>query len=188
MNLVLPRRPDHEALVGFLAVASLALGGAMDLLSTFFVELPLAVGAAVGLVTGGGVFVVGLRRERIVLRAYLWWNRAARAFGRKATATLTAAWYWIVVRAVTQAGERGTWSSPGAGWSGRGTSTSSHVQDPAREEGDRGRDVGLADFARWALRSRRYWALALLPLFWLLGAVDPQDGGSAASSNIYTLY
>ena len=45
----------------------------------------------------------------------------------------------------------------------------------------------LRDYCTWAARSRHFWLLFLLPLFWLLVALDPK-GSRAAASDIYTLY
>lgn len=188
MKLTLPRPADHESLLGFLVCVSLGSGTALAILTWVTGGLNIIGALVIGTALGVGVLLGGVARERIVSRLYHFWNRAARAYGRKASRVVTAVWYWTLFTALAVAGERGSLQLGHSPWLKRGTLPASAYAHSAGGPTSGNGQGPYQDFARWAIRSKRYWALVLIPFFWLLRSFETGKASGTGSSTIYTLY
>jgi hypothetical protein len=195
-NVTLDRAPDANGLKGFgvamAAGAGTVLGAAVSLAGGGL-ALSLPAGAAVTLGTAAWGWTSPHRLEP----AYRGWNRAARAFARRARPVVLAVSYHTVLRAAAlvstaplsghATGERdGETVAPPARWSERVT------MDPARYASqaaglDGASEAPGGDFLRWARATGRPWAIALAPFLLLLAAYDTGDASEPPAS-IYTLY
>jgi hypothetical protein len=188
MHPTLPHRPDREDLLGFWIAISLVAGFLLGSLTLLADGAPGWVGPLIGVLTTVVLLPVGLRRERAIDRIYGRWNRWARAYSRRARRVITAVLYWTVIAVAARAGARGLtlegspWlqrgTLPRSGYPGQGAGTDADTAEP-REPPE-----GLAG---WMVRSRRSWAIGLLPFLGILRALDVKAQRSVASDT-YTLY
>jgi hypothetical protein len=187
LNVTLPRPPDREALVGFWTSVAVSSGAvtAAAVVAVGILDAPAS--ALVGVGVGVAVMAAGYRRERTVERAYSRWNRLAFRYARGARTAITAIWYWTVLSVIARTGEQEKLSMVRSRWVPRETQPASAYGGLDALPVDKDASGGFRELAGWAVRSRRYWALVLLPLIALLKALDTR-GPKKASSDMYTLY
>lgn len=182
----LPRRPEREDLLGFWVGMSLVCG---TLLGLAPVLLGLAggwVGAGVGAAAFGVLLAVGHRRERAVDRAYGGWDRAARAYTRRARGAVVAIWYWTVIALVARTGLRGL-ALEESPWSPRGTLPPDGYDDQGDGSGPASGGRTSRGVVGWAMGSGRGWTVVLVPFLAILRALE-FEGRRTVASDIYTLY
>ena len=185
--IALPSRPDRDLLMGFwlalclgIAAAAAAMGALAGL------PHPLAIGAAAALIGGG----LGMLRPGIVSPLYALWNRAARAYARRARRAILAVYYYMAFAAGRLAGSSVRLRGPGdgaSGWVPRRSLAPEEYPGQAPAAGASGEGWWPVVLVRWSVRSGRPWVIALLPLFVLLRALEAKET-EAVHSNIYTLY
>lgn len=129
-------------------------------------------GLAVGLAVTGASAVPGVASRALALKAALFWNRLARAAGRRLTRPLLGLVYFLVIWPAglpgdTLAREAG---AAGARW--------------VRRDRDDGEGPG---FARWSASRGDPWALFLVPFLVLLRSFEARAEGPAPEG-IYTLF
>jgi hypothetical protein len=186
MKPTLPNPPDLEDLLAFWASIAILLGLAAGT-GAWFVGVASGPGAIVlGTVAILALIRLALTSERRMNRSYERWDLAARRYARRARTVASAIWYWTVITAVARTGGSGL-SRRGSSWLTRGSIANAAYGDPSGGTVDRVAHGSLREFARWAVRSGRTWAVVLLPLLGLLKAFEIQ-GRSADAPNIYTLY
>lgn len=190
MKLTLPDPTEPEALLSFWAAIAVMVGGGVG--GMVAVAGRSAVQAAAFSALASAVFaLVGYLYEPAAARLYRTWNRAARGYGRVAARLVTAIWYWTAFTTAAATGDGGRMHAGRASWRPRGTLSPEGYGDlgftlDRRSSRD---DVGGAgDYARWILRSGRYWAITLVPLLWTLRALDTRKDRPGSESNVYTLY
>lgn len=182
----LPRKPDRETLLAFLASVSLLMGVVLGL-ALFFSGLgPVAVSVLGAATAAGLTFLAGRQRERALDRIYKRWRKAARSYADWARKAVTVIWYWTVFAAVgatVGSGLRRV-ASP---WRSRDTQPDESYGDPGGYTKGRSARGGARDFVGWAVRSGRAWTLFLLPMLVILRALDT-EGSKSSAADIYTLY
>jgi hypothetical protein len=191
MRLVLPEATEAGALYSFWAALCLLTGAVVVGVAVTGGSMAWPAALAAGAVGGGALFLAGLSAPTLLRRLYRAWNGAARRYGRLAARAVTAVWYWTVFWTASAAGERGRLAAVPAAWQGRGTLAPEAFGRLGRggEAGEGGDDVGgILDFARWAVGSRRSWAVTLVPLLWSLRVLDTRRDRLGESANVYTLY
>jgi hypothetical protein len=190
MRLTLPDPTEPDALLSFwVAIAVMVGGGAGAILAVMGRS---AVQTAAFSILAGAVFaLIGCLYEPAGARLYRLWNRAARGYGRVAARLVTAIWYWTALTTAAATGDGGRVHAARASWRPRATLSPEGYGDLGFTPGRRSSrdDVGGAgDYARWTLRSGRYWAITLVPLLWTLRALDTRKDRPGSESNVYTLY
>jgi hypothetical protein len=186
MHPTLPYRPDREALLGFTLAMALVAGAAVTLLA--LLSGLLGAGASFGLaaLAAGTIALAGHRWERLADYAYRVWNRVAKGYAEFARRAVTAIWYWTVLTAVSKSGARKL-ELGGSPWLARGTQAASTYVGQGGDELSGDARPGLGEYSRWARSTGRTWALVLLPLLFVLRALESRDP-KAPPSDMYTLY
>lgn len=183
----LPSRPDRDVLAGFWSVLGLGAGisaATLGVLAGW--PHPVAVGAACALVLGG----IGVASPEAARRLYALWNRAARAYGRRARPVILTVYYYAAFTAGRLAGSKVPMRRTDdhtSGWTPRRSLLPEEYASQAPSAGAAGDGWWPVVVARWSLRSGRPWVIALLPLLVLLRGLD-SDETEEVESNIYTLY
>lgn len=150
--------------------------------------LPSLYALLVGMLSGGLVLAASLAMPSLAVIAYKAWNRFGRLYARTARSLVNAACFFVVISGTANAGsslalERRKGQSL---W----TPHASHDSKPSVSQyvGGTGREAsGFRSFVEWARRSGNLWALALIPFFCLLLALEA-EGDYQAPSDIYTLF
>lgn len=185
--LLLPMPPQRAWLRSFWAVCSLGTGVACGGL--------LALGHAAWV--GGAVFLgsllllPGLLWPEWVQLPYRGWHRLAEFYARGTRHLLSRLCYGVIC-VVGRSSGASLWLTPlppqRSLWQPRGTQPLAAYPHPYLQ-GTAGAVAGgwVRAYGQWAWRTRQYWALALLPFFWLLWLVgDTQERTFPA--DIYTLF
>ncbi|HXG03772.1 MAG TPA: hypothetical protein VNO23_10210 [Candidatus Binatia bacterium] len=190
--LVLPRPPRRAWVRAFWIVVSVMVGGLVAVLAALLtLPAPLArfgpgpVGAGAALV----VLLAGLLMPRLAVLGYRAWSKATRRYARFAGEALIAVWYPVLFGAVGLGGSALLRRRPEPGqtlWRAHSTLDADTYRSlderPAVDTGG-----WLGRYARWAVRSRHLWALALVPLLALLAALETEEP-EEAPAGIYTLF
>jgi hypothetical protein len=185
-HIALPNNPDRETLLGFW-ISLILVAGAMLLAVALAAGAPVLLVLPVTGAAAAALLALGLARERLIARLYKRWNGAAIAYAQRASALLLVIWYRTVVAVVARAGGKGRLDVHGSAWLPRGTLEARAYGDPGGASTDRDAEGGLLDFARWAVRSGRPWAIVLLPLLALTRGLETRRRKTVAA-DIYTLY
>jgi hypothetical protein len=186
MNPTLPYRPDREALLGFTLSVALVAGAMLTGAGLLSGVLGTGPSLILGALAAVAIALFGHLRERFVDLGYRAWNRLAKAYAGFALRAVTAIWYWTVLTVVSRTGAR-TLRLEGTPWLPRGT------QEPSEYQGQGGASLSrearprVGEFSRWAVASGRSWALVLLPLLFVLRALEARDP-KAPPADMYTLY
>lgn len=179
--ITLPYPPRRSQLTVFAATMGTALGGAASVLLSVLGGIHLAVALVpLGLAAG----LLGSRWEAPSLLAYRVTGKAARVFSRVAQAWISL----LVFAVVTVAGGR-TGAPLALAEPSRNGSAWTPIPDRSRLRAA-GASVGggLPAIVLWMRESGQLWAAPLLPLFGLLGALDPGRDADTPPTNTYTLF
>jgi hypothetical protein len=187
VKLTLPRSRNRRARLAFRIAACAAVGTAAGL-ATWTGGVPAAAALLVAGGSSAGT-LIATRASSDFERGYIFWNRAAGFYGRHATWMIAAIWYWTVLWVVAATGERGRLGAGPSPWHPRNTPPTGARGEPGGG-GREGRDTmgSPGDFARWTIRTGRSWALVLVPLLWILRALDTRENSTEPPPNVYTLY
>lgn len=185
MNPTLPHRPDREALLGFTLALALMAGAALTGAGILSGILGTGLSFTLGAVTAAAIAGLGHQRERIADLGYRAWNRLAMAYAAFARRVVTAIWFWTVLTVVSRTGARRL-RLEGSPWIPRGTQAASEYEGQGGAPSQTAR-LGMREYSRWAVASGRSWALVLVPLLFVLRALEARDP-KAPPADMYTLY
>ena len=186
--IILPSHPRRAWLTSFWVVlCALAGAGVGALLSICVGPRWFAGGIALAVILA----LPGVLRPGAVAVVYDLWNRLAHIVARVVRLVITAVCFFGIFVVVGRAGSslrltRPT--SPGSLWVPRGTTAESRFLHPHEITGHQRPPAGwVRTYVAWAVRSRHWWALTLLPFLWLRNYFA-HETDRIFPANIYTLF
>jgi len=181
--MILLWRPREAWLAGFGMAGGLCAGVTIALVAWALGSPWLIAGAVFAAAVPGSVAVL---RPQALNRWYGLWNRAARRMLWATRWLLMRVCFYVTFVAVGWTGSRlalGRVPQSESCWVPRGTLSPSAYGSPdgALEHWTRG-------LAAWAMASKNYWALFLLPMFMLLSILKVEDSTPEVPPNLYALF
>ena len=186
-RVILETPPRREDLQGF----GLAVGFLGGVLAAWIVGVPTGSGLlalAVGFALWIGVSGLAWRRPDLLEPVYRGWNRAAKAYARRARRVVLGICFFTVIAVVRLAGgklEIGSQTEESR-WRSRTTLSADEYRGLGRGRGS-GHEAREGNLRAWASRSGNGWIVFLIPFLRIIEAFDVRDG-IATPEGIYTLY
>ena len=171
----------------FGVVISLMTGGVCGLAA--LAVLPAQHSALVGVLAAGLVFGSDFAIPNLFRLAYRIWNGAVRSYSRIARKIVTAICFFVVIGVAGRAGSSLAVGKPRKGQS-LWTPHLNKDSKPSESQYMRGTErevMGFPALLDWARNSGNGWAVALVPFFALLLALEA-DATYEAPADIYTLF
>jgi hypothetical protein len=181
--LILPTPPRRASLRAFALALGLMAGLALGCLAALFVS---GAWFGVGFSFGLAAAALGALWPHTVASSYVLWNRFSDLYMRIVRLLLKIVCFHFVLAIAPRSDFSLSLARPGSDpsfWIPRKDVTlpprSTHADGPGVH--------WKRSYVAWVVRSRKWWALSLLPFLILLAAIDTETGPSVPSGT-YTLF